>query len=171
MTRQTNPTQTLTLGGGCHWCTEAVFDHLRGVSLTEQGFARSDPPHDAWSEAARVTFDPDTLPLAVLLDIHLRTHASTSDHSMRGKYRSAVYVEDDRETMRAMLAELQRDFDRPLVTQVLPLRAFRLNAPQFLDYYRTNPDRPFCRSYIDPKLAMLRKDYGRWVDPLPRGAS
>ena len=151
--------RTLALGGGCHWCTEAVFDHLRGVWLVEQGFARSDPPHEAWSEAARVRFDPEVIPLSVLLDIHLRTHSSTSAHSMRGKYRSAVYVENDGADVRAALAELQAGFDAPLVTQVLPLRGFRLNAPEFLDYYRTDPQRPFCRTYIDPKLAMLRRAF------------
>ena len=151
---------TLTLGGGCHWCTEAVFDHLRGASRVEQGFARSDPPADNWSEAARVTYDPEVIPLPVLLDIHLRTHASTSDHSMRGTYRSAVYVDDDGAEARAALAGLQSGFDAPLVTQVLPLRAFRLNDAKFLAYYRTDPERPFCRTHIDPKLAMLRREYG-----------
>ena len=154
---------TLTLGGGCHWCTEAVFDHLRGVSRVEQGFARSDPPADGWSEAARVTYDPEVIPLSVLLDIHLRTHASTSDHSMRGKYRSAVYVGDDGAEARDALARLQSGFDAPLVTQVLPLRAFRLNDAKFLAYYRTDPERPFCRTHIDPKLAMLRREYGERV--------
>ena len=155
--------KTITLGGGCHWCTEAVFDHLRGVGSVEQGFARSDPPADTWSEAARVAFDPATLPLPVLLDIHLRTHASTSDHSMRGKYRSAVYVEGDPHEAKAALAQLQSGFDAPLVTQVLPLREFRLNDARFLAYYRTDPGRPFCRTHIDPKLALLRERYaGRY---------
>ena len=157
-------TQILTLGGGCHWCTEAVFDHLRGVSHVEQGFARSDPPADSWSEAARVTFDPAVIPMRVLIDIHLRTHAATSDHSMRGTYRSAVYVGDDGAEARAALAALQAGFDAPLVTQVLPLRGFRLNDARFLAYYRTDPQRPFCRAYIDPKLAMLRREYEEHYD-------
>ena len=149
----------ITLGGGCHWCTEAVFDHLRGVAQVEQGFARSDPPADSWSEAVRVHYDADAIPLATLLDIHLRTHSSTSDHSMRGKYRSAVYVDDDGAKVRNILAELQAEFDAPLVTQVLPLKGFRLNEERFRDYYRTDPERPFCKAYIDPKLAYLRANW------------
>ncbi|MGB6231116.1 MAG: peptide-methionine (S)-S-oxide reductase [Litorimonas sp.] len=150
----------MAFGGGCHWCTEAVFQALRGVVRVEQGFARSDPPNERWSEAARVTFDPARIPLHVLTDIHLRTHASTSAHSMRGTYRSAVYVTDDGDAARGVLADLQAGFDAPLVTQVLPLRDFRESEPRFRDYYATDPDRPFCRTYIDPKLAMLRREFG-----------
>ena len=157
--------RTLGLGGGCHWCTEAVFDHLHGVRTVEQGFHRSDPPRDAWSEAARVSWDPDTLPLHVLLEVHLRTHASTSAHSMRGKYRSAVYVgsEEEAREVREALVGLQRSFEKPLVTQVLPDRGFRMSEARFRDYYRTDPERPFCRTYIDPKLAMLRREFGSYV--------
>ena len=154
--------RTLGLGGGCHWCTEAVFDHLRGVHTVEQGFHRSDPPFESWSEATRIHWDPDTLPLSTLLEIHLRTHASTSAHSMRGKYRSAVYVGSSAEVeeMRETLAELQKVFSDPLVTQVLPDRGFRPSDAKFQSYYRTDPERPFCRTYIDPKLAMLRREFG-----------
>jgi peptide-methionine (S)-S-oxide reductase len=154
--------KTIAFGGGCHWCTEAVFQALRGVSRVEQGFARSDAPYETWSEAARVTFDPDAIPLRVLTDIHLRTHASTSAHSMRGKYRSAVYATDDGAEARAALDGLRGEFDAPLVTQVLPLRDFKLSEEQFRDYYVTNPERPFCQTYIDPKLAMLRREFGNY---------
>lgn len=157
------PYTTLGLGGGCHWCTEAVFASLRGVSDVQQGFIRSVTPNDAWSEAVQLTLDPQTMPLSVLLDIHLRTHASQSAHSMRGKYRSAVYVTDDGDAVRKTLAELQSGFDRPIITQVLRLRDFRLNAPQFLDYYATDPTRPFCRTHIDPKLALLRREFGDYA--------
>ena len=142
-----------------------MFDHLHGVSNVEQGFAASDPPSDAWSEAVRVHYDAHAIPLPVLLDIHLRTHSSTSQHSMRGKYRSAVYVEDDGATVRRTLAELQSGFDAPLITQVLPLRAFRLNEARFRDYYKTDPERPFCKTYIDPKLALLRREFGAAYRP------
>ncbi|MEM7730636.1 MAG: peptide-methionine (S)-S-oxide reductase [Pseudomonadota bacterium] len=155
----------IAFGGGCHWCTEAVFQALRGVSCVEQGFARSDPPHDMWSEAARVTFDPGVIPLFVLTDIHLRTHASTSEHSMRGKYRSAVYVTDDGAEARAVLDELQGGFGATLVTRVLPLRDFKPSDERFRNYYATDPERPFCLTYIDPKLAMLRREFTEYGKP------
>ncbi|MGB6318174.1 MAG: peptide-methionine (S)-S-oxide reductase [Litorimonas sp.] len=165
MTESKTNMQTIAFGGGCHWCTEAVFQSLRGVSHVEQGFARSDPPHDSWSEAARVSFDAAVIPLSVLTDIHLRTHASTAAHSMRGKYRSAVYVTDDGTEARAVLDSLQAGFDAPLVTQVLPLRDFRLSDARFRNYYATDPERPFCRTYIDPKLAMLRREFSDYSRP------
>ena len=155
----------IVIGGGCHWCTEAVFQSFRGVDRVEQGFARSEPPHDGWSEAVRVHWEADALPLEVLLDAHLRTHSSTSAHSMRGKYRSAVYVEDGGEEVRAGLARLQAGFDAPLVTQVLPLAGFKLNDERWRNYYATDPERPFCVTHIDPKLRVLRERFGERVRP------
>ncbi|MEP4766463.1 MAG: peptide-methionine (S)-S-oxide reductase [Roseibium sp.] len=153
------------LGGGCHWCTEAVFQSIAGVSKVDQGFIRSDPPADSWSEAVVVTFDPAVLPLEVLIEIHLRTHSSTSHHKMRGKYRSAVYVYDAGTGVKIgrILRDLQHDFDAPLVTKVLSLVDFKASDERFRNYYLTGPERPFCKNYIDPKLSMLRKDYSAVV--------
>ncbi len=161
-------TQTIGLGGGCHWCTEAVFESLRGVERVDQGWIRSAPPHEAESEAVLVHFRPREIPLETLIEIHLRTHASTSQHSMRGKYRSAVYTrgtEQHRAASGAMenLGEVSGE---TYVTDVLPFRGFRRNQQDLLHYYRTRPDAPFCRTYIDPKLAALRARYGERVQPL-----
>lgn len=149
----------ITFGGGCHWCTEAVFQSLKGVETVEQGFAKSDAPFDDWSEAARVHYDSNVISLSVLTEIHLRTHSSMSAHSMRGTYRSAVYVDDGGEAARSVLDDLQPDFAQPLITLVLPLRDFKLSDEKFRDYYQTDPNRPFCKTYIDPKLAMLREQF------------
>ena len=81
----------VAFGGGCHWCTEAVFQALAGVEQVEQGFVKSRPPHDCFSEAVVVHFNAQIIPVKTLIEIHLRTHASSSAHTMRGKYRSAVY--------------------------------------------------------------------------------
>ena len=148
-------------GGGCHWCTEAVFQSLRGVARVEQGFVAADPPDDAFSEAVLVHYDPETIPLEALVDIHLRTHASTANHSMRGKYRSAIYSggEEEEAEARAALDALRGTFGEPLVTRVLTRRAFRPSAERFRDYYATDPSRPFCRTYVDPKLTLLRERF------------
>lgn len=159
--------ERIGLGGGCHWCTEAVFQHLRGVERVEQGFAASPPPDDAFSEAVLVDFDAARLPLEVLLEAHLRTHASTAGHSLRGKYRSAVYASTAGQATQATAAlrRLQTGFAAPLVTRVLTLAAFRPSADRFRNYYATDPERPFCRTYIDPKLAELRRRFGPAVEP------
>ncbi len=149
--------EKIGFGGGCHWCTEAVFQSLCGVEKVEQGFIKADPPHDSFSEAVLIEFDAATIPLETLIEIHLRTHASTSHHKMRGKYRSAVYVFDSRqasESQRA-LKILEQGFDQPLVTQILEHKEFKLSDQRFQNYYVSNPDRPFCKSYIDPKLKLL----------------
>ncbi|WP_341503775.1 peptide-methionine (S)-S-oxide reductase [Gallaecimonas sp. GXIMD4217] len=153
------------LGGGCHWCTEAVFQALDGVAEVQQGHAAAAAPFDAFSEAVLVHFDERRLPLAVLIEVHLRTHACTSDHGLRQRYRSAIYSVDSgqEERARQLLAALARGFPAPLVTQVLPLVAFRPSPPKYQGYYRQDPDRPFCRSYIEPKLQLLLKAFGAFT--------
>ncbi len=165
MSGEAGKTRQIGLGGGCHWCTEAVFDALAGVLAVEQGFIRSDPPDDRFSEAVLIRFDPARIPAAVLLEIHLRTHASTSAHKLRGKYRSAVYAFSARqaEEMRLALARLQGGFGRPLVTRVLPFVAFRPSPERYRHYARKHGGGPFCTRYIDPKLDLLRAEYGCWL--------
>ncbi|MEM7731762.1 MAG: peptide-methionine (S)-S-oxide reductase [Pseudomonadota bacterium] len=156
---------TIGFGGGCHWCTEAVFASLRGVATVEQGFAKSGPPNDGWSEAVRIEFDLSLIPLRVLTEVHLRTHSATSSHKMRGKYRSAVYVVSETQTdeVHDLLQELQNEFETPLVTQVLPMTGFRLSDPRFHRYFERNEGGPFCTRYIDPKLAFLRERFSEFA--------
>ncbi|MEO1710039.1 MAG: peptide-methionine (S)-S-oxide reductase [Pseudomonadota bacterium] len=146
-------------GGGCHWCTEAVFQSLAAVTRVEQGFATSLPPNDGWSEAVIVHHKPADIALIDLIAVHLETHASTARHTMRGKYRSAIYTTDQ-----AQQREAQADLDRlaektgaHFVTSVLPLEDFRPSEARFHDYFRTDPERPFCRRYIVPKLERLAR--------------
>lgn len=145
-------------GGGCHWCTEAVFQSLRGVSKVRQGFIRSDPPNDGWSEGVEIIFDPGVITLKDLISIHLATHASTSDHAMRGKYRSAVYATDPQQaaTAERVLHELEVESGVRFVTHVLHNRGFKSSDHRFHNYYANDPKRPFCQAYIDPKLTKLR---------------
>lgn len=152
-------------GGGCHWCTEAVFANLKGVSDLDQGFIKSDPPHDNWSEAVRLNADLSVIPLVSLIEIHLRTHASTSAHKLRGKYRSAVYTVDEEAAASAQqaLEKLAPEFDAPLVTQVLPLQSFLPSPERYQNYADKNANGPFCTAYIDPKLALLRKEYSAFL--------
>jgi len=105
--------------------------------------------------------DASVIPLSVLIEIHLRTHASQSQHSMRGKYCSAVYVKNNNEiqSLKAVLNGLAAKFDKPLVTRVLIMSQFQPSQDRFQNYYKAGPDRPFCTAYIDPKLALLRREF------------
>ncbi len=155
--------KSVGFSGGCHWCTEAVFQPLRGVVSVDQGWIASDPPHDTFSEAVIVAFDPAVITLDVLIEVHLITHASQSDHSFRGKYRSGVYAFDAAQQAYAedVVDSLQAQFETPLVTKVLPFKAFKPSELRLQNYYQTDPDRPFCQVYIDPKLALVRQRFSR----------
>lgn len=149
--------EIIALGGGCHWCTEAVFQSLNGVEKVEQGFVASNGVDDGFSEAVVVHFESEVIGLKDLIEIHLHTHSSTSDHAMRGKYRSAIYIYTKTQAYKAemILADLQKNFDRHLITKVYPFQNFKPSGEQFQNYYLKNPDKPFCQRFIRPKLLLL----------------
>ncbi|MBA4489843.1 peptide-methionine (S)-S-oxide reductase [Paracoccus sp. S1E-3] len=155
--------QSAGFGGGCHWCTEAVFQSLHGVVAVDQGFIAAAAPDDSFSEAVAVSWDPAAISFADLIAVHLATHSSTSAHSMRGKYRSAVYVHDGTEGVaaRRVIDRIARQTGSSFITEILPFRAFRPSDARFRDYYARHRDAPFCRAYIEPKLALLRQRFAR----------
>ena len=148
-------------GGGCHWCTEAVFSALKGVMAVHQGWIASNGENHDLSEGVVVTYDATQISFDVLIAIHLYTHSSTSNHSMRGKYRSAIYTFDDNDIRPALhaIANLQKEFKNTIVTKVLPFCDFKLNREDSLNYYFSDPERPFCENYINPKLKLLLQKF------------
>lgn len=154
-------TSKIGFGGGCHWCTESVFQSLRGVLKVDQGYIRSDAPADTWAEAVVVEYVPSIVTLEVLCEIHLRTHSSDRDYPIHSKYRSAIYTFSEEQTMIAQgaiiaLNEAQAEEVR---TRVLPFAEFKPSPIQFQDYHRNNRDRPFSLRVIDPKLDNLRANF------------
>ncbi|MGC6429918.1 MAG: peptide-methionine (S)-S-oxide reductase [Jejuia sp.] len=156
----------IAFGGGCHWCTEAVFQSLIGVSIVEQGFVASIAENDAFSEAVIVHFDDTKILLSTLVEVHLRTHKSTSNHSRIDKYRSAIYTYSTRQHQEVIskLEILQFQFRDKLITQVLPFKRFKASRKQIQNYYYSNPEKPFCESFINPKLQMLLKKFSKYTD-------
>jgi len=148
-------------GGGCHWCTEGVFQALLGVSQVDQGFVQSDAPADTWDEGVIVTFDLSVVQLATLSEVHLRTHSATRARSPRGKYRSAIYTFEDsqRQETELAIARFAEETGKVVHTLVLPFRSFRASDERYQNYYRTDPNRPFCRRFIDPKLDYIRQHF------------
>jgi peptide-methionine (S)-S-oxide reductase len=153
--------EKIGFGGGCHWCTEAVFQSLKGVEQVEQGWVASTGANNSFSEAVIVHFSANSIALKVLVEIHLHTHRCTSNHSMRTKYRSAVYYfdEDQKRLIDDFIKNLQGDFDEKIITQALPFSDFKLNTENFRDYYFSNPEKAFCKTYISPKLAVLMNKF------------
>ena len=147
-------------GGGCHWCTEAVFQALKGVLKVEQGWIASEGKNERFSEAVIVHFNAD-VSLETLIDVHLRTHKSTSNHSMRKKYRSAVYTFTEKQFTKSTLiiADFQNEFEAEIITKVYPFKAFKPSPSQFQNYYLQNPSKPFCKKYIVPKLNLIKTNF------------
>lgn len=155
--------ETIGLGGGCHWCTEAVFQSLKGVYNVEQGYIASEAPNGTLSEAVIVHFNSSEIPLEVLIEIHLLTHKSRKLHSMRETYRSAVYVYDEAQDAfaKAIIAQLQEKSSDTIITMVMPYNEFKSSRAEITNYYSKDPKKPFCQRYIEPKLELLRKTYAR----------
>lgn len=158
--------QKIGLGGGCHWCTEAVFQSLIGVSKVEQGFVASTGDNSTFSEAVIVHFNSEEIALKILIEIHLHTHKSTFNHSMRTKYRSAVYVfsEAQKQQTEQLLKAFQNQFENKLITQVFPFQSFKESREQIQNYYYNNPEKPFCERFINPKLEVLLKQFSNYVN-------
>ncbi len=160
-----NKTSKIGFGGGCHWCTEAVFQSLKGVYNVEQGWIASEGEANAFSEAVIVEFDASIIPLEILIEVHLRTHKSTSEHSMRKKYRSAIYVfnQDEEAIVSKIIEVLQPKFNGQLVTQVLLFSKFKPSREEIVNYYYKNPQKPFCETYINPKLKLLLNEFSDYA--------
>lgn len=156
----------IALGGGCHWCTEAVFQSVIGVLKVEQGYVASTGRSYTFSEAVIVYFNLENISLKKLIEIHLHTHKSTSNHSMRTKYRSAVYVFSKEQKLESeqILKSFQKEFQNKLITQVLPFHSFKGSREQIQNYYYKNPKKPFCERFINPKLELLLSQFSNYVN-------
>ena len=155
----------VAFGGGCHWCTEAMFAALIGVGRVEQGWVASVGEHASSSEAVIVHFDPARIDLTTLIAVHLATHSSGSMHALRARYRSAIYTFDVEQARAAQAVLDVAQTTQRLITKVLPFADFVLNEARYLDYYATDPTRPFCETNIAPKLRLLTERFPEHVQP------
>jgi len=157
--------QSIALGGGCHWCTEAVFQSLNGVIKVEQGFLASENESASFSEAVIVYFNPKKIALKTLIEVHIHTHKSTSDHIMRKKYRSAIYTfsKEQNILVSKIMKEFQITFNNQLITRVLSFKKFKPSSEQFHDYFYSNPEKPFCKTYINPKLKCILEKFSTHI--------
>jgi peptide-methionine (S)-S-oxide reductase len=150
-------------GGGCHWCTEAVFNHISGVNNVEQGWIRSYAPNDIFSEAVVVHYETELVSLEFLTRVHLASHSSTSNHSMRNKYQSAIYFinENDKSKLNRIMTRLKIETQKSYITQILRFSEFKINTEEYINYFDKNPDAPFCHTYIIPKLKLIQNKFGK----------
>lgn len=169
--------ETATFGGGCFWCTEAVFQQLKGVQKVTSGYSggkRPDPTYEqvcsgatGHAEVVQITFDPNEISYADLLRIHLSTHDPTTlnrqgaDHGTQ--YRSIILTHnsDQEATAQQILAEMQPDFQDEIVTQIEPLDVFYPAEEYHQNYFNNNPAQPYCAAVINPKLQKFRKLFSK----------
>jgi peptide methionine sulfoxide reductase msrA/msrB len=160
-------------GGGCFWCTEVIFDELKGVELVESGYsggAIANPTYrevcsglTGHAEVVQVTYNPAVISYLDLLSIHLSTHNPTTLNQQGAdvgtQYRSIILVltEQEREIAKEVIEQLQPAFDQPIVTEIKNLEAFYPAEPEHQDYYVNNPEQGYCQVVINPKLEKFRK--------------
>jgi len=163
-----------TLGGGCFWCTEAVFQELEGVSVVESGYTGGDKPNPTYheicmgntghAEVVQVHFDPALITYREILEVFFATHDPTTLNQQGGdvgtQYRSAVFTHsaEQRQVAEQLVADLESRqlFDRPIVTEITELGTFYPAEQYHQDYYLQNPAQGYCQVVINPKMAKFR---------------
>ena len=170
-------TSLATFGSGCFWCTEAVFQYVRGVSKVVSGYSggeMSSPDYKAvctgttgHAECVQITFDTDVVSYIELLDAFFKTHDPTTLNQQgadRGtQYRSVIYYHDDEQRR---LAESYRDklndakvFDRPIVTEISEAVEFFPAEGYHQSYFMLNSGQPYCQAVITPKLLKFQQEF------------
>jgi peptide-methionine (S)-S-oxide reductase len=173
MENSTNHLETATLGGGCFWCTEALFQMLNGVKSVTSGYAggtKANPTyqevcsgHTGHAEVIQVEYDPGAVSYDTILATFWEAHDPTTlnqqgaDHGTQ--YRSIILYNSEAQKAAAekSKAEAQKRFSKPIVTEIVPLKAFYKAEGYHQDYYRSNPNQPYCRAVIQPKVEKFEK--------------
>ncbi|MDX1440219.1 MAG: peptide-methionine (S)-S-oxide reductase MsrA [Rubricoccaceae bacterium] len=170
-------TEIATLGGGCFWCLEAVFEPLRGVKSVVSGYSGGSVKNPTYrevcygstghAEVVQIMFDPSEISYRDLLFVFFSLHDPTTRNRQGAdigtQYRSIVLYHDEeqRATAEDVVASLVSDrvFDRPIVTEIVPFSAFYEAESHHQNYFASNPNKPYCQAVIAPKVARLRRHY------------
>ena len=169
--------QTITLGGGCFWCTEAVFVQVRGVLDVESGYSNGQvarPSYDdvctgrtGCNEVIKVTFDANDMTLIEVLEIFFVAHDATTlnrqGNDAGTQYRSGIYYSSPEQKQIAddMIRQMSQDklLGKPIVTEVLPLANYWPAEDYHQDYFAKNPNQGYCMAVAGPKVAKFRKTF------------
>lgn len=169
--------EVATLAAGCFWCVEAIFQDLRGVEKVVSGYAGGKTPNPTYeqvcsgttghAEAVQITFDPQVISFADLLEVFWRTHDPTTLNRQGAdvgtQYRSAIFYHS--EAQKTIAERSKRDTDasglwpHPIVTEIVPFTNFYPAEGYHQNYFQENPNQPYCRMVIDPKIRKFRKEF------------
>ena len=174
-------TETLVLGGGCFWCTEAVYVRVKGVLDVESGYCNGktiNPTYEqvcggdtGHNEVVRLTYDPEIISTRVLLEIFFVIHDPTTLNAQGNyvgtQYRSAIYFHTpgQKEIAETVIRNLTAGgvFSRPIVTEVTPAPHFHVAEPYHQEYFENNPRQPYCQFVVAPKVAKFRQKFAARV--------
>lgn len=168
-----------TFGGGCFWCTEAIFLNLKGVKKVESGYSGGNIPSPTYrevtsgltghAEVIQITFDPSLIDYSDLLRVFFGTHDPTSLNRQGAdvgtQYRSVIFFHDEEQHSKAdeIIAEAQSYVEDPIVTEVTAYKAFYKAEDYHQDYYNNNKNQGYCQIVIAPKLEKLQKKYSHFL--------
>jgi len=173
--KMTKKTETATFGGGCFWCTEAIFQRLNGVESVRSGYSGgkvSDPSYrevcggrTGHAEVIQVSYDPSKISYEDLLRIHLTTHNPTTLNQqgadMGTQYRSIILAHNGEQSKAAemVIKEVQGSYSDPIVTEVAPFTVFYEAEKEHHNYFNDNKNNRYCQVVIDPKLEKFKSLY------------
>jgi peptide-methionine (S)-S-oxide reductase len=173
MNSTSNQTERATLGGGCFWCTEAIFQMLPGVKSVTSGYAggtKADPTYKevctgttGHAEVIQIEYDPKKVSYEKVLGTFWEAHDPTTlnrqGNDAGTQYRSIILYSNEAQKTAAekSKAEAQKHFSKPITTEIVPLKAFYASEDYHHDYYRSNPNQPYCRAVILPKVEKFEK--------------
>lgn len=174
-------TRIATLGGGCFWCTEAIFRELRGVVSVEPGYSGGELENPSYEEVCRgdtghveviqVRFDPAVLAYERLLEVFFQVHDPTTldrqGADVGPQYRSVIFFHDSAQEAQAeeVRARAQAWWDAPVVTRIEPFTAFYPAEAEHRAYYQRNSSQPYCAFVIAPKLRKFRQGFASELQP------
>lgn len=168
-------TETIVLGGGCFWCTEAVFLMMDGVAKTMVGYAGGKTPNPDYesvctgqtghAEVMKLEYDPDKLPLEKIMDVFFTMHDPTSLNRQGAdtgtQYRSIVLYTSDaqKDQVLKFIKKAQEDYTKPIVTEVAKLEKFYPAEEYHQRYFEKNPYAGYCQFVVKPKVDKVKKEF------------
>lgn len=173
-----NDLAVATFGNGCFWCTEAIFQQLKGVESVYPGYTGGSVKNPSYrevctgttghAEAIQIKYDPSVINYRELLDIFFYTHDPTTlnrqGNDVGTQYRSAIFYHDEEQKAAAeeIISQLtsEKVYDDPIVTEVTPMDVFYMAEDYHKNYYLNNKNQGYCRAVINPKLDKFMKKYG-----------
>ncbi|SEA44745.1 peptide-methionine (S)-S-oxide reductase MsrA [Variovorax sp. YR216] len=181
MTHPSTQTETIVLGGGCFWCTEAVFDRVRGVVDVESGYSNGQALNPSYeqvctgrtghAEVVRVVFDPEEISLHEILEIFFVVHDPTTlnrqGNDVGTQYRSGIYYTSDgqKQVAQEVIREItdSKIYRAPVVTEVQPLANYSTAEAYHQDYFLNNPNQGYCAFVVGPKVEKFQKTFAKYL--------